>query len=70
MKHESGVADLQMLREFRMLLLEVQKVIENKNSDRSSLRLKYEENLSLNIEEDSYLSAMHRSSQAAAKCFL
>ena len=70
MKHESGVADLQMLSEFRLLLLEVQKVIENKNSDRSSLRLKYEENLSLNIEEDSYLSAMHRSSEAAAKCFL
>jgi len=70
MKHESGVADLQMLGQFRRLLIETQKVIENKNSDRSSLRIMYEENLSLNIEEDSYLSAMHRSSQAAAKCFL
>ena len=70
MKHESGVADLQLLGQFRLLLIETQKVIENKNSDRSSLHKKYEENLSLNIEEDSYLSAMHRSSQAAAKCFL
>jgi len=70
MKHESGVADLQMLDAFRGLLIEIQKVIENKNSDRSSLRIKYAENLSLNIEEDSYLSAMHRSILAAAKCFL
>ncbi len=70
MKHESGVADLQVLERFRMLLIELQKVIEIKNSDKLSLRNRYEENLSLNIEADSYLSAMHLSSLAAAKCFL
>ncbi len=70
MKHESGVADLQMLDAFRGLLIEIQNVLEHKNSDKSILRLKYAENLSLSIEEDSYLSAMHRSSLAAAKCFL
>ena len=70
MKHKCGVVDLQMLVQFRNLLIEIQKVIENKNSDRSSLKRRYEENLSLNIELDSYLSAMHQSSLAAAKCFL
>ena len=70
MKHTCGVVDLQRLRQFRTLLIEVQKVIENKNSDRSSLKQSYEENLSLDIELDSYLSAMHLSSLAAAQCFL
>lgn len=69
-KHDKGAADLMVLRQFSELLVEIQYVVEHKNSDKHKLKDIYQRNLSLGIKDESYLSAMHQSALGAAKCLL
>ncbi|GAB6108739.1 aromatic acid exporter family protein [Fusibacter bizertensis] len=69
-KHDKGAADLVKLKQFSELLLEIQYLVEHKNSDKDRLNEVYQRNLSLDIQAESYLSAMHQSALGAAKCFL
>lgn len=69
-KHEKGAADLIKLKQFSELLIEIQNIVEHKNSDKHKLNEIYQRNLSLDIQDESYLSAMHQSELGAAKCLL
>lgn len=70
MRHDVGMADLEMLKAFRNLLKTLQKTLENNCDNCEELKAQYEAVMALNITENSYLETMHSTVTSAAKCYL
>lgn len=70
LKHSKGAADLEVLKSFKDLLTEIQILLESKGVLVEGLKKQYTYNLALDIEDESYLDAMHKAALGAAKCFI
>jgi len=70
MRHDVGMADIEILKAFQNLLIELQKTLDKKSANTEDLKACYQAIRDLNIAEDSYLSSMHNTIVGAVNCYL